>query len=154
MVTSTATELNLLDGITTLSGSNTGDESTSSTSTAGVVELATSAETITGTDSGRAVTPDGLAARTVVSTIDVSAMTDAGNSYAEIEHALGTEDIIVQLFDATTKDTVHADVLRTDKSGSASDDKIKITFAKDPTVDVEVVITSFAGATAGSIAYS
>ena len=154
VVTSTATELNLLDGITTLSGSNTGDESTSSTSTAGVVELATSAETITGTDSGRAVTPDGLAARTVVSTIDVSAMTTAGNSYAEITHSLGTEDVIVQLFDATTKDTVHADVLRTDKSGSASTSKIKVLFAKDPTVDVEVVITSFAGATAGSVAYS
>jgi len=153
-VTSTATELNLLDGITTLSGSNTGDESSAAVDAAGIVELATSDETIAGTDTDRAVTPDGLAARTVVSTIDVSAMTTAGNSYAEITHNLGTEDVIVQLFDATTKDTVHADVLRTDKSGSASDDKIKITFAKDPTVDVEVVITSFAGATAGSIAYS
>ena len=36
---------------------------TSTTSNAGVVELATNAETITGTDTGRAVTPDGLTAR-------------------------------------------------------------------------------------------
>ncbi len=81
-------------------------------------------------------------------------MTTAGNNYAEITHGLGTEDIIVQLFDAVTKDTVYADVLRTDKSGTASTDKIKITFAKDPTVDVEVIITSGKGAAAGSIAYA
>lgn len=56
-----ATELGLLEGLTTLSGSNTGDEAAASDSTAGVVELATAAETTTGTDTGRAVTPDGLA---------------------------------------------------------------------------------------------
>lgn len=61
VLTSTATELNLLDGITVLSGSNTGDEASASDSVAGVVELATTAETTTGTDTTRAVTPDGLA---------------------------------------------------------------------------------------------
>lgn len=43
------------------SGTNTGDEATASTSTAGIVELATTAETNTGTDGTRALTPDGLA---------------------------------------------------------------------------------------------
>lgn len=47
-----------LDAIT---GTNTGDEPSASTTVEGVVELATTAETDTGTDTGRAVTPDGLA---------------------------------------------------------------------------------------------
>ena len=43
------------------SGTNTGDEAAASTTVSGVVELATVAETDTGTDTVRAVTPDGLA---------------------------------------------------------------------------------------------
>lgn len=58
--TLTSTELDLLDGITTLSGSNTGDEPAADLTTAGVVEIATGAETNTGTDATRAVSPDGL----------------------------------------------------------------------------------------------
>ena len=42
------------------SGTNTGDEPDASTSTKGIVELATTSETTTGTDTARAVTPDGL----------------------------------------------------------------------------------------------
>ena len=42
------------------SGSNTGDESDANATTKGIVELATTAETTTGTDATRAVTPDGL----------------------------------------------------------------------------------------------
>lgn len=45
----------------TLTGSNTGDEPAAALDTAGIVELATIAETDTGTDATRAVTPDGLA---------------------------------------------------------------------------------------------
>ena len=46
--------------ISNLSGTNTGDEPDASTTTKGIVELATTAETTTGTDTSRAVTPDGL----------------------------------------------------------------------------------------------
>jgi len=42
------------------SGTNTGDEVAADLTTAGIVELATGAETNTGTDATRAVTPDGL----------------------------------------------------------------------------------------------
>tara|TARA_Y100000310_G_scaffold113816_1_gene112272 strand:+ start:1570 stop:3057 length:1488 start_codon:yes stop_codon:yes gene_type:complete len=42
------------------SGTNSGDEAAASLTVAGVVELATGAETNTGTDATRAVTPDGL----------------------------------------------------------------------------------------------
>ena len=125
-----------------------------SASNKGIVELATSAETQTGTDSARAVTPDGLASRSVHATIDVSDSTFASNLYAEITHSLGTEDIIVQLFDSSTKETVYADIARTDKSNSASTAKIKITFASAPANDIEVLITSIKGSTAGTVAYS
>ena len=42
------------------SGTNTGDEPDASATVKGIVELATTAETTTGTDATRAVTPDGL----------------------------------------------------------------------------------------------
>ena len=44
----------------TVTGSNSGDEPDATTSQKGVVELATTGETTTGTDTTRAVTPDGL----------------------------------------------------------------------------------------------
>lgn len=57
----TAINATYLDG---QSGTNTGDEVASSLTVAGVVELATVAETNTGTDALRAVTPAGLTAWT------------------------------------------------------------------------------------------
>lgn len=57
----TIAEFNTAITDATLSGNNTGDEVAATDSTAGVVELATEGETSTGTDTGRAVTPDGLA---------------------------------------------------------------------------------------------
>lgn len=153
-VTATATELNLLDGITTLSGSNTGDEPDASASAKGIVELATSAETQTGTDTGRAVTPDGLAARSVTAAIDITNPSFASNLYAEIAHNLGTEDVIVELFDVTTKQTVLADIARTDKLDAASTSKVKISFGIVPANNVGVVITSAKGATTATVAYA
>ena len=87
-------------------------------------------------------------------TIDVSDSDFASNLYAEITHGLGTEDVIVQLFDSSSKETVFADVARTDKSNSASTSKVKITFAAAPSNDIEVLITSIKGSTAGSVAYA
>jgi hypothetical protein len=153
-VTANATEINLLDGLTVLSGSNTGDEPNASTSTRGIVELATSAETQTGTDTSRAVTPDGLAARSVTAAIDVTNPSFATNKYAEIAHNLGTEDVIVELFDVTTKQTVFADVARTDKSDAASTSKVKISFGIVPANNVGVIITSAKGATVAAVAYA
>lgn len=50
----------LIDGLNVGTGSNTGDEPDASLTVKGIVELATVAETNTGTDATRAVTPDGL----------------------------------------------------------------------------------------------
>ena len=153
-VTANATEINLLDGLTVLSGSNTGDEPNSSTSVRGIVELATSAETQTGTDATRAVTPDGLASRSVTAAIDVSNASFVTNKYAEITHNLGTEDIIVEIFDVSTKQTVMADVARTDKLDAASTSKVKISFGVVPPNNIGVIITSAKGATVAAVAYA
>ena len=134
-----------------LTGTNSGDEPSASTTVQGIVELATSAETITGTDTSRAVTPDGLAARSVVATINVASLV---TNVAAITHNLGTEDVIVQLFDASSKETVYADVARTTLADAASTNVVKISFGGTPSNNIEVLITSARGASAGTVAYS
>ena len=81
------------------------------TSAVGAVELATSAETQTGTSTTRAVTPDGLAARHVVADIAVASLTDA--NIVTITHNLGTADIMVQVYDKTTEANIMCDIART-----------------------------------------
>lgn len=115
---------------------------------------ASAAEVQTGTNTAKFVTPDTLASRFVHATIDVSDTNFTSNLYAEITHSLGTEDVIVQLFDSSTKETVFADVARTDKSDTASTSKVKISFGAAPSNDIEVIITSAKGSTVGSVAYA
>ena len=115
---------------------------------------ASAAEVQTGTNTTKFVTPDTLAAKSVHSTIDVSDTNFTSNLYAEIDHGLGTEDVIVQLFDSSTKETVLAEVARTDKAGSASTSKIKIIFSSAPSNDIEVMITSIKGSTAKTAVYA
>ncbi len=127
---------------------------TASTSNAGVVELATSAETQTGTDTGRAVTPDGLAARMVVADIDVSSLTDS--NIVTITHNLGTADIMVQVYDKTTEANIMCDIARTtDDFSTASTSVVSIDFGTAPPNDCRALITSLKGATAsGTVAYT
>lgn len=115
---------------------------------------ASAAEVQAGTNTTKFVTPDTLAAKSVHSTIDVSNSNFASNLYAEIEHGLGTEDVIVQLFDSSTKETVLAEIARTDKAGSASTSKIKIIFSSAPDNDIEVMITSIKGSTVKTAVYA
>ena len=125
-----------------------------STSNAGVVELATSAETQTGTDTSRAVTPDGLAARMVVADIDVSSLTDA--NIVTITHNLGTADVMVQVYDKTTEANIMCDIARTtDDFSTASTSVVSIDFGTAPPNDCRALITSLKGATAsGTVAYT
>jgi hypothetical protein len=118
------------------------------------LSFASAAEVQAGTNTTKAINPDKLAAKSVHATIDVSDSTFTSNLYAEITHSLGSEDVIVQCFDSSTKETIFADVARTDKSDSASTSKVKISFSAAPTNDIEVLITSIQGSTAGSVAYS
>jgi len=123
-------------------------------SAVGAVELATSAETQTGTDTARAVTPDGLAARSVVADIDVSSLTDA--NIVTITHNLGTADILVQVYDKTTEANIMCDIARTtDDFSTASTSVVSIDFGTAPPNDCRALITSLKGATAsGTVAYT
>mgnify|MGYP003669098819 CR=1 FL=1 len=123
-------------------------------SAVGAVELATAAEVLTGTDAARVVTADTLSAKSVVATIAQSSLTD--DNRVTITHALGTADVIVQLFDMTTEANVHADIARTtDDMSTASTSVITIDFGRAPANDVRCLITSLKGATAaGTIAYT
>jgi hypothetical protein len=121
------------------------------------VDYSTVAQAKAGTSTDSVLTPDRLAERMVVSTVDVSNATftaQSGTYYAAVNHALGTEDIIVQLFDATTKATVYADIERKNFAGTNSTNDIRIGFAAVPDNDVEVVITSVAGAQSKTASYS
>ncbi len=79
------------------------------TNAKGVVELATTTEALAGTDSVRAVTPAGLAARSYRAAIGNGSATAIA-----VTHGLGTRDVNVQMYDADSYETVMAQVVRTD----------------------------------------
>ena len=144
-----------LTDIGNLSGTNSGDEPDASTTVKGIVELATATEAKNGSGSAKVVDASQIGARSVHATIDVSNSTFAsGNQVCAIQHSLGTEDVIVQLFDSSTKETVYAVVERKTFSGTASADYIRITFSDVPSNDIEVMITSIKGSTSKTPSYS
>lgn len=77
------------------------------TTNKGIVELATDAETNALTDTARAVTPAGLASLRYVATGTGSAATWT------VTHSLNSKDVMVQIYQITTGDTVECDVTRT-----------------------------------------
>jgi hypothetical protein len=76
------------------------------TTNKGIVELATGAETNALTDTARAVTPASLASLRYVATGVGSAATWT------VTHNLNSKDVIVQIYQITTGDTVECDVTR------------------------------------------
>ena len=125
----------------------------STASAVGGVELATAAEVLTGTDTARVVTADTLSAKSVVAIIAVGSLST--NKVCTVTHGLGTADVVVQLYDMTTEAIIHADVARTALDMStASTSVVSVDFGTAPPNDVRCVITSLAGATAGSVAYT
>lgn len=100
------------------------------TTNAGIVELATPAEADAGASTLLAVTPAALnyalGEQSYVATITDSV---SGTTF---NHGLG-EDVIVQLYDLTTKETVYADVVR-------NGNYLEITFASTPTNSIRVLV--------------
>jgi len=94
--------------ITNAAGSITVSAEAASTTNPGVVELATTSEALAGSDTSRAVTPAGLAARSFAATIG-----NGSDTSIAVTHNLNTRDVIVQIYDSTNYDTVYADVVRT-----------------------------------------
>jgi hypothetical protein len=126
IVTSSLTSVGTLS-----SGNATAIVSAASTSAAGKVELATTAEALAGTDSSRAVTAAGLAARSYRTAIGNGSAT----SYT-VNHALGTRDVVVQMYDASSYETCYAQVVRTDTAN------VTIDFNVAPTTnDIIVLVT-------------
>jgi len=104
-------EGNAADGneLTLLAGTLTGDRTITLPDATGTVAL----------------TSD-LSARTYATTITVS---------GAVTHSLSTEDVIVQLFDTSTKETIYADVVRTSTS------VVTITFGSAPVNPIRVLVT-------------
>ena len=103
------------------------------TTVVGGVELATIAEAAAGTDAARAVTPQGLTsfieAREHKETIGNGVDTEYN-----VVHNLGTTDVIVQIYDIPTGDTVFTDVTRVDTN------TVRVRFAA-PADQIRVLIT-------------
>lgn len=111
------------------SGTNTGDEPDANTTTKGIAERATVDEAKAGSDGTRFVTPAGLAARTFTTTI-------GGATSTEVTHGLNTLAVMVQLYDTSTFNTVHAKVVRNHVN------KVTVSFRTAPAAgDITVVIT-------------
>ena len=130
-------------GVTVSAGVFTVDVDTATADVEGVVELATDTEAVTGTDTGRAVTPAGVtAAINANSYVTTLSGTDSDLAYT-ITHNLGTRDVIVQLTDFgnagtdATYETVYAEVKR-----NAANTCV-VTFGKAPgtTQDYRVLVT-------------
>ena len=152
---STTTIAGNLAVTTALSIGGTAIVAQATASAVGGVELATAAEVLTGTDAARVVTADTLAAKSVIGVIDVSSLTD--DHIVTLTHNLGTADVIVEMYDIVTDQTVYADVYRTAADlSTASTSVISVQFgATAPTNDINCLITSVKGATAApTVAYT
>lgn len=118
-------------GATSASAAFTAIKQAATTSATGVVELATTAEALAGTDTARAVTAAGLAARQF--SVEIG---DGTATSIDVVHNLGTRDVLVQMYDASSYETVYAEVTRPLTS------KINVRFNSAPSAnDIKVLIT-------------
>ena len=101
----------------------------------GAVELATNAEVVAGTDTTRAVTPAGLQAFSSSGNFAAD-IGDGTNTAIAVTHNLGSSDVIVQLYDKSTGDTVFTDTTRTDVNN------VTLNFAVAPTTNQYRVLIS------------
>lgn len=105
----------------------------------GIVELATSAETITGTSTTLAVHPAGVKAAIVDYAAASGFATNIGDGTATsfaINHNLSSQDVIVQIYDNATYDTIFTDVTR------SSIDTVTVAFASAPALNAYRVLIS------------
>lgn len=116
-----------------LSGTNTGDEATASTTVSGISELATVTETNAKTATDRVVTPAGLVSFTRKYT---GLIGDGSATDIAVTHGLGTQYVTAQVYEESSGDQVETEVTLT--SGTQT----TFTFATAPTTNqYRVVIT-------------
>ncbi len=104
------------------------------TTVTGGVELATTTEASTGTDSSRAVTAAGVQ-KFYNDRRYKTSIGDGTNTAYTVTHGLGTKDVVVQLYDVSSGDTVYADIVR------SSTTELEITFGSAPASnDIRVLV--------------
>lgn len=87
--------------------------------------------------------------------IDVSNTTFIANKIATINHALNSENVIVQMYDKTTGAVVHADIEHTSDGSTISKNHVRIEFGVVPANDIRVImIDAKDGATSVTPSYS
>ena len=104
------------------------------TSQSGIVELATNAETRTGTSTTRVLTPANLSHIKYIATIGDGTAT----SYT-VTHGLGSRRVMVQMYDSSSYETVYAQVVRTSTTAITVDFN-NAPAANDVTVMVELMM--------------
>ena len=104
------------------------------TTQSGIVELATNAETRTGTSTTRVLTPSNLSDIKYIATIGDGTAT----SYT-VTHGLGSRRVMVQMYDSSSYETVYAQVVRTTTTAITVDFN-SAPAANDVTVMVELMM--------------
>lgn len=96
-----------------------------------ITGITSATETVTNTDTQLA---------TKEADIDVSDTTFVANKRATINHALNSENVIVQMYDKTTGAVVHADVEHTSDGSTISKNHVRIEFGVVPANDIRVIM--------------
>ena len=126
--------VSLTNGVITAYTTETLQSST--TVNPGVILIATDVEATAGTVTTKAVTPAQLIsnATTIVTSREYKSDLPLSVTSAVITHNLNSVDVMVQLYDAITFDTVYADVVRTDANN------VTVTFGAAPTNKIRILI--------------
>jgi hypothetical protein len=96
-----------------------------------ITSITSATETVTNTDTQLA---------TKEADIDVSNSTFISNKRATINHALNSENVVVQMYDKVTGQVVHADVEHTSNGSTISKNHVRIEFGVVPANDIRVIM--------------
>ena len=96
-----------------------------------ITSITSATETVTNTDTQL---------ETKEADIDVSNSTFISNKRATINHALNSENVVVQMYDKVTGQVVHADVEHTSNGSSISKNHVRIEFGVVPANDIRVIM--------------
>ena len=96
-----------------------------------ITGITSATETVTNTDTQLA---------TKEADIDVSNSTFISNKRATINHALNSENVVVQMYDKVTGQVVHADVEHTSNGSTISKNHVRIEFGVVPANDIRVIM--------------